>query len=158
MQYHFSDLIRKELVIVHPDVKDHETAIRRLVDLMVRQGFADPRFADDAIARERIFPTGLPTLPVATAMPHADPDHLNSSSVAVAVLADPVSFGQMGTDGSVTVEARIVFLLGIKERDKQVTMIGELMALLQNASLLDSLSRAQTPDEAFELLTSRVPS
>lgn len=153
LEIHLRDLIRKELIVLHPEACDDETAIRRLVFSMAKAGFADALFADDVIRREKIFPTGLPTIPFSVAMPHADPDHVFNSAVAVAILDSPVKFGQMGTDGSIQVEAHLVFLLAIKEREKQVTLIGELMGLLQSASLLQSLKKASSVEEAFFLLT-----
>ena len=153
-KYHLKDLIRKELLLLHPEVSDGETTIRRLVDSMVKAGFVDGRFADDVLLREKTFPTGLPTVPLAIAMPHADPDYVHGSAVGVAVLDSPVKFGQMGTDGSIQVEAHLVFLLAIKEREKQVTLIGELMGLVQTPSLLESLRDATGVDEVFCLLNS----
>ncbi len=153
-KYHLKDLIRKELLLLHPEVSDGETTIRRLVDSMTKAGFVDGRFAEDVLLREKTFPTGLPTVPLAIAMPHADPDYVHGSAVGVAVLDSPVKFGQMGTDGSIQVEAHLVFLLAIKEREKQVTLIGELMGLVQTPSLLESLRDATSVDEVFCLLNS----
>lgn len=149
---HLKDLIHKDLILLHPKVSDDETTICRLVDSMAAAGFADSAFAADVLTREKTFPTGLPTVPLAVAMPHADPDNVHRSAIAVAVLAAPVKFGQMGTDGSVKVEASLVFLLALKEREKQVALIGELVKLFQSPDLLTSLSRAGSKDEVFSLL------
>jgi PTS system galactitol-specific IIA component len=58
----------------------------------------------------------------------------------------------MGTDGSTVLDVRIVFLLAIKEREKQVDMIQQLMTLIQSPSLLSGLLEAPSPAEALDLI------
>lgn len=150
---HLLDLLRKTMILTSLEASDAEGCIRSLTKAMVEEGCASPEYAEDVIRRERTFPTGLPTEPIGVAIPHADPDHLRRSCVALGISVAGVPFGQMGTDGGVQVDARLVFLLGIKEREKQVDMIGELMDLIQNASLLASLASARDTESAWTLLT-----
>ena len=58
----------------------------------------------------------------------------------------------MGTDGSTELDIRLLFLLAIKEREKQVDMIQQLMTLLQTPSLLEGLVVVQQPAEALNLI------
>lgn len=152
---HLLDLLSKSLIVPSLAVSDADGCIRALVRAMADEGHALPEYAEDVIRRERTFPTGLPTKPVAVAMPHADPDYLQRSCVAIGISEVGVPFGQMGTDGDVQVNARLIFLLGIKEREKQVDMIRELMALIQNESLLASLAEASDAATAWDLLRPR---
>lgn len=152
---HLLDLLSESLIVPSLAASDADGCIRALVRAMADEGHALPEYAEDVIRRERTFPTGLPTEPVAVAMPHADPDHLRRSCVAVGISGAGVPFGQMGTDGDVQVDARVIFLLGIKEREKQVDMIGELMDLIQNESLLASLAKARDAAAAWDLLRSQ---
>ncbi|WP_026367989.1 PTS sugar transporter subunit IIA [Aminiphilus circumscriptus] len=152
MQRSLADLLREDLIAVHVEASDAETVIRALASRLVEKGFAEPGYADDAVAREKIYPTGLPTLPLGTAIPHADPDRVSASGIAVGILASPAAFGLMGTDGSSTVTAKIVFLLAIREREKQVGLIRELVELLQNPTLLERLGNVETEGEALRLL------
>jgi PTS system galactitol-specific IIA component len=75
-----------------------------------------------------------------------------SSAVAIGTLHAPARFGQMGTDGSVQLNVWVVFLLAIKEQEKQVEMIRQLMTVIQNAALLAAISKATTPAEILDLL------
>jgi PTS system galactitol-specific IIA component len=86
------------------------------------------------------------------AIPHADPDHVNRSAVCVGVLKSPVRFAQMGTDGSTVLEVPIIFLLAIKEKEKQVEMIQQLISLIQSPSLLEGLPRTKNSSEAMTLI------
>jgi len=47
---------------------------------------------------------------------------------------------------------RLVFLLAIKEREKQVGMIQQLISLIQTPSLLEGLAAAESPAQALALI------
>src|SRR5690606_39865721 len=97
------------------------------------------------LKREREFPTGLPTdIPVA--LPHTDPEHVNRAGIGIATLEHPVDFGEMGGDGS-TVSARAVMLILVENPENQVTVLGQLVNLIQRDGWFDQLAIAQT-DEA----------
>jgi PTS system galactitol-specific IIA component len=152
MQYKLVDLLCREHVLANLDASDAQAAIRDVNGVLVLSGHTLAEFADDACAREVTFPTGLPTRPVAVAMPHADPDHVQASAVGIASLRSPVQFGQMGTDGSVKLDVHLIFLLAIKEREKQVEMIQQLMGVIQNQSLLAALLKAADSETMFNLI------
>jgi PTS system galactitol-specific IIA component len=155
MQYTLVDLLKAEHIATGMEAASPGEAVQELNRLLVQSGHAMPEFADDVLEREKAFPTGLPTQPVAVAIPHADPDHLLQSAIAIGTLKSPLPFGQMGTDGSVIVEARIIFLLAIKEREKQVEMIQQLMGVIQSGELLQRLVAAESPGEAYEIIRNR---
>lgn len=152
MQNTLMDLLGTEHILINVDAKDAQEAIQKLTVALVETGHVAPGFSEDVWKREQTFPTGLPTQPLAVAIPHADPDHVNHSAVCIGVLNSPVPFAQMGTDGSVFLDVQLVFMLAIKEREKQVEMIQQLMIVIQNASLLEELSKAKDSTEAFTLI------
>ncbi|NOY98126.1 MAG: PTS sugar transporter subunit IIA [Chloroflexi bacterium] len=152
MQYTLIDLLKTKHILVGLDATDAQDAIRKLTASLVETGHVTPEFADDVWGREAAFPTGLPTQPLSVAMPHADPDHVNRSAVGIGVLLSPVHFAQMGTDGSTILDVPIIFLLAIKEQEKQVEMIQQLISLIQSPSLLEGLSKARDSSEVMALI------
>lgn len=152
MQNTLIDLLKVEHVLVNLNAKDAEQAIQALTLALVNTGHATPDFAGDVWKREQTFPTGLPTQPLGVAIPHADAQHVNKSAVCIGVLNAPVRFAQMGTDGSTLLEVRLVFLLAIKEREKQVEMIQQLMRLIQTGSVLEGLAQVESSAEALMLI------
>lgn len=152
MQQRLADLLNETTTVIGLKCTSAEEAIRSLTGLLVETGHVSPAFAEDVWARERTYPTGLPTQPMAVALPHADPDHINRSGIAVGMLAKPVPFGQMGTDGSIVLRVGIVFLLAIKEREKQVQLLQAVASRIQSPALLEGLTRAQTAKQALDLL------
>ncbi len=152
MQTTLVDLLKTENILVGVQAQDAKDAIDRLTAVLVESGHVTPAFGEDTWVREQRFPTGLPTQPLAVAIPHADPDHVHQSSVCLGILKSPVRFAQMGTDGSILLDVQIVFLLAIKEREKQVEMIQQLVTLIQTGSLLEGLAGAKDAVEAMELI------
>ncbi len=146
------DLLKIEHIQVGVEAADAQDVIRKLSVPFIETGHVAPEFADDVWQREQTFPTGLPTQPLAVAIPHADPDHVNKSGVCVGVLRSPIRFAQMGTDGSTSLDVRVVFLLAVKEKEKQVEMIRQLMLLIQSPSLVEGLSKARDSSAAMALI------
>jgi galactitol PTS system EIIA component len=152
MQYTLIDLLKPEHIRVDMSVSDSLSAIQLLNEVLVATGNTSVEFAEDACKRELTFPTGLPTQPIAVAIPHADPAHVQSSAVAIGTLRSPVEFAQMGTDGSVRLDVHVIFLLAIKEQEKQVEMIQQLMKVIQNSSLLIAILKASGPHEIRDVI------
>ena len=152
MQFTLIDLLRPDHILVKDKVSNAQDAIKWLTHPLLQSEHVTHGFAEDVWKREQTFPTGLPTQPLAVAIPHADPDHVNQSAVCIGVLRSPVQFGQMGTDGSLVLDTRIIFLLAIKEKEKQVGMIQQLITLIQAPSLLEGLIIAKTAQEVIDLV------
>ena len=152
MQYTLLDLLQAENILLYPDVTDTVGVVEVLTEALEATGYVERKYAQDVLEREKVFPTGLPTEPIPVAIPHADPDHIQRSAVGIALLAEPVEFGLMGTDGSDKVAAQVVFLLAIKEREKQVEMLQQLIQLIQSGDVLQEMMKARTSQAVFALI------
>jgi galactitol PTS system EIIA component len=152
MQYTLIDLLNIEHILLDVNAVDARDAIQLLTAALAKTGHVELEFANDVWEREKSFPTGLPTMPLPVAIPHADPTYVRQSGVCIGVLQSSVLFSQMGTDGSTELDIRLVFLLAIKEREKQVDMIQQLMTLLQTPSLLEGLAVVKQPAKALNLI------
>lgn len=118
---------------------------------VIAQGHALETFGPAVIAREERFPTGLPT-PVPSAIPHSDPQHVLHAGVAVAALASPVDFAEMG-GGKATVAARLVVMLCMTDGQAQVGALQTVLARLRDeAGCLALLQAAQDDPDQLEPL------
>lgn len=111
---------------------------------LVEAGHVGPGFTEAVLARERTYPTGLPTA-MGTAIPHTDPEHVIHPGLAVATLKWPVPFGEMG-GGPRTVDVSLVVMLVLKDAHGQVLSLQQLMAHLQDVEGVQGLLDA--PDDA----------
>lgn len=138
------------LVATEVAAVDAPTAIRTLAGRLVDAGHVDAPYADAVVAREGIFPTGLPTDPP-VALPHADPDHVRHTAMAVGTLVTPVHFREMGNpDHELLV--RVIFLLAVKHKDEAVQLLKQLVLAFRNQDALRRLEQAPSPAAARTVL------
>jgi PTS system galactitol-specific IIA component len=132
------------------EAEDAAAAVQRLADLLEQAGHVDARYAAAVADRERTFPTGLPTEPP-VALPHADPDYVLRSAMAVGIFRAPVAFQEMGNPGQ-TLQVRIVFLLAVKEKEEAAGLLRELVLAFRDHARLARFQQAETDEEARALL------
>lgn len=128
---------------------DWQDAIRSTCKPLLDNGYVLPGYPEDVIERETQWATGLPTMPFGVAIPHAlKPDNVVSAKVAASLLAEPVSFKQSGgTEEDSPVEAKIVFVLALKDSSSQLSLLQNLMVAISDEDMLTALAAATTPEE-----------
>ncbi|MEJ2012685.1 MAG: PTS sugar transporter subunit IIA [Anaerolineales bacterium] len=136
---------------------DSSQVIRALGGLLLDQGYVRDTFIQAVLDREKVFATGLPTPVIQVAIPHADVEHVLQSAIAVASLRHPVEFGEMGNPEG-TVQARIVFMLAVKESDSLVSLLQNLVGIFQDADFLKRILESQDRTTIAELFNARLPS
>jgi galactitol PTS system EIIA component len=147
----FFSLIDKSLITLHLRAQDDKDAIRSLARLLVEHGRVSNDFIEEVVQREVQFPTGLPTPGIKLALPHTGSSHVIASAIAIGVLDRPIDFRLMGSpDQSVAVQ--IVFLLGLRERDSQPTILKSIMQLIQNTGLLEQMVSASSAEAIYQAL------
>lgn len=136
----------KDFILLQLQAQDSTDVIRQLGMLLLRKGCVKQDYIDAVLQREAKLPTGLELPNFSVAIPHTDPEYVCKAAFAVGVLANPVPFHCMVAP-DVTTDVHLVFLLAIKDPDKQVELLQKLMAVFQNANLLDGLRKAKTKEE-----------
>ncbi|HMJ55672.1 MAG TPA: PTS sugar transporter subunit IIA [Polyangiaceae bacterium] len=128
--------------------------LRALAQKLLAAGHVRPSFEGAALARERRSPTGLPFPGQGVAMPHAEPEHVVTPAIAVASLAKPVSFRQMGAP-NVKLEVSLVVMPALTAKEQAAGELARLVALLQNETLRQALTQAKTSQAVYETLAGR---
>ncbi|OON37015.1 PTS suar transporter subunit IIA [Izhakiella australiensis] len=129
---------KKEYIQRLPAGSDSESLIHRLAAPLIANGCVVDDFASHVLAREKTFPTGLPTRPVGVAIPHTDHRHVHRNAFALGILPEPVVFADMGGEPE-PVAVRIIFLLALGESNKQLNVLGWIMEMIQDGDYLQSL-------------------
>ncbi len=127
-----------QLILTDLKVKDSEEVITKLADLLNDHGYVKDSFLGAVLEREKIFATGLPTPEYHVAIPHTDAEHVIKPGFAVAVLKEPVLFGEMGTEDSL-INVNIVCMLALKKNDMLVEFLQILIEMFQKLGFLRSL-------------------
>ena len=131
-----------------------EDVVRALAAKLVLAGHVKPTFEAAALLRERRSPTGLPFPGMGVAMPHAEPEHVVSPAIAIASLATPVRFRQMGSPAT-QIDVELVVMPALTTKEQAGAGLARLIELLQDEALRTELASATTGDEMCAAIRAR---
>ncbi len=140
-----------DLIELKLKAKSSQEVIEKLGSLMLSKGYVLDSYVDAVLTREETLPTGLPIDGFSVAIPHTDSGHVNTSTIAIATLEEPVEFNMM-IDPTQKTQVQLVFLLAVKNPNAQVQLLKTLMSVFQNKELLMNLQKASSKEEVNELL------
>lgn len=145
----FLSLIEKELVFNNLSFDSRTEALTYLANQLYENKKVKDTYKDAILAREQKFPTSLPTGKIEVAIPHADWQNVNTSTLAVATLAKPIAFHNMG-DPKNYVHASIIIMLAIAEPKGQIKMLENLMSIVRNQDHLQNLISYKNNEDLYE--------
>ena len=115
-------------------------------------GFTALTGSGEVLAREREYPTGLPSEGAVTAIPHALSRDVMKTGVAVGVLETPVTFYNI-SDYEEELQAEVVFLLAnASDSEEHLDTLQELMDCMSRPEMLKAVKNAVSPEQAAEIL------
>lgn len=140
--------LKPNQIQLNVEASDWEEAIKIACEPLIVDGSIDKSYIKNVIDRERRWPTGLPTQPIAVAIPHAETgENIKKSAVAVAVLKESVKFHESGGGAGNFVDVKIVFVLAINDSARHLKVLRQLMNVFSNSKKLDALIAANTNEE-----------
>ncbi len=117
-----------------------------------KQGYVNKDYLQALLEREEAFPTGMRTAVCGLAIPHVDSQYVLKPGIAFIRVKEPVAFKEMCTNQDV--EVKLLFMLLVKDKSKQVSMLSSLMGCFSDAKMLEAFMNAQNKEEVYELLES----
>lgn len=148
-----TSLLMQDLVRFDWDVDDQRTVFAQMARALQAGGYVAPSFEEAIVAREAKYPTALPTVPEAIAIPHTDAEHILTPFIAPLRLARPVAWSEMGNN-DVTHQVRLVFMLGLDKADGQLEVLQALVQAFQDPQFFTRLDAATTAEEYFSAVRS----
>jgi len=152
MDSNFIKLFDVKMIQVGAQAANTEEAIKLLGAMMAREGFVEETYWEDVYKREQTFPTGLPTQPVAIAIPHADPDRVIKSGIAIAVFNQPVKFRIMGSNEPDELDVPVVFMLALKDFKQQTAVIRDLLTMIQSKTMTSDIYKSASAQEIYKVI------
>ena len=139
-------LMTPEVIQWGLDARDKNEVIKKMVDNLWLLQRTDARDAlcQDIWAREVPFPTVVGS---GFAIPHAQTDAINASTISVATLSQPVAWGGVQVD--------TVFMLTISRsaaRNEHMKYFSSLARMLMDDEFVAQIQRAATPAALYHLL------
>jgi len=147
-------MIAKGWCLAKLEVATAEQAILEIADKLCAHGRVQASFGHAAVLRERRSPTGVPFASPAVAIPHVGPEHVLLPSIAVATLASPVAFREMGSPASI-LDVEIVIVPAFTAKDQASGSLARLIELLQDDALRRALVAAHDEAILVDLLLGR---
>lgn len=141
-------VIDERLVDLHLPATDRDGALRHLCRLLAEGGLADDSYAGAVLEREASYPTGLQFEGIAIGLPHAGSAHVLKSGIALGRTDTTVSFRRMDDPG-VEIPVDLIVLLSLKDPERHVEILAELIGFLASA---ESAQRVRSAASAAELV------
>lgn len=144
------NMINRQNIVIFDEQADidKEQLLEQLGRLLFQNGYVKESYIQAIKEREATFPTGLNTTTYGIAIPHTDSKHVKEATIAVGVVRTPIPFQEMGAE-DVEVPVRLVFMLAIKEPEKQLETLQAVISLIENEEKMTALVHAK--DEAAVL-------
>lgn len=144
------DMLFPECVLIRVKAEKKEDVIRQLYEKLLKNGKVKESFYDAVLEREEMYPTGLKFEKWEVAIPHVSPEHVISSTIAIAVLDDPVEFKRMDDDSSVHV--KVVFNIALDKNGKQIEVLQDIMAVFADSQKMERIINADSSEEIITVI------
>lgn len=141
----------EKLVFTDLEFNKKEDALNFLSGELIKNNHVKPEFKQAIIDRENIYPTGLPSVGVNIAIPHADSDLVYNTKIAIGILKNEVLFNSMENIKK-ELKVQIIIMLAIKEPHGQIDMLQKIVGIIQNETLTKKLIEIKDKDEVIEIL------
>ena len=143
--------LRESLIFTNLEAKTYEDVMRAVGQKVTAEGFAKESYVDALINREKDFPTGLDIDGFGVAIPHTDVSHVNKAATAIAILKNPVTFVQMGTDDDY-VDAKVVFVLAVDDPKGHLEQLQRIISIIQDKDALEKLTQVNEASEIINVI------
>lgn len=143
--------LEETLIFTGMKARNWQEVLQKTGAVLQEKGYVKDSYIDALIQREIKYPTGINMGETGVAIPHTDPDEVMKEGIAIAVLDNPVAFGQMGTEQG-TVMVRLVFVLAIKEPGSQVERLKQMMQMLRDREMLERLENASDSRSVINII------
>lgn len=144
-------LVHEDLIFINYEAENSTDLLKKLSEILREKGYVKDSYTEGILKREAIYPTGLKTEVINVAIPHTDAIHVEKSTIVVAILNNPITFKEMGSEDN-NVDAEVIFMLAIKDPKNQVPTLSKLMSILSNKERLLSLRNSKTKKDVMDIL------
>ncbi|OJF96211.1 PTS sugar transporter subunit IIA [Alkalibacterium sp. 20] len=141
----------KNLVFIDLDFEKKEDILNFLSNKLLEHDYVKPEYPKAIIEREKIYPTGLPSLGVNIAIPHADNELVHKTSIAIGMLKNSAKFCSMENIEK-ELDVKIVMMLAIKEAHGQIEMLQKVVSIIQNDTLTREITKMTDKNKVLTML------
>lgn len=145
--------INENMVLPSLECKTKEELFKAIHNIGIENGYIKEEFYEKILQREQNFPTGLNLGEIGVAIPHTDAEYIKEEFIAVCQLKNEVEFKSM-EDADESVNVKLAFVLGLNKPHSQLTILQELMQLIQNKETVNALINANDKEDILKIIES----
>jgi len=149
--------IDEKLILVKAAFNTREEIITKLGGLLFENGFVKDSYTQAVLNREITYPTGLPARMAGVAVPHTDTDHVIKPAIAIATLANPITFYMMGSPET-EVQVEIVIMLAVHDAKLVIPVLRKVIFILEDDEALLKMKNAATKTEIKNAMVDHIQS
>lgn len=143
--------INENLILTNIDAADSKQVLYELSKKMYECGYVKNTFCEAVLKREKEFPTGLKCPKYNIAIPHTESAHVNRTCIGVATMQQGVDFQRMD-EPKEAINVKLVVLLASAGGHVHIKMLGSIMKILQNETIVQQLVKSENKYEITEIL------
>ncbi|MEB6147117.1 PTS sugar transporter subunit IIA [Enterococcus casseliflavus] len=143
--------LNEELVFRNIKAGSDKEVLAFLANELYQRGYVKEDYIEAIQLRESEYPTGLPSTQPGVAIPHANFDLVNQTTLAIATLETAVGFRNM-EDNQVILPTKIVIMMAIGEPHGQVEMLHKIVSIIQDEPLREQMTAANSDLKLLTLL------
>ncbi|MFB8553014.1 PTS sugar transporter subunit IIA [Enterococcus casseliflavus] len=143
--------LNEELVFRNIKAGSDKEVLAFLANELYQRGYVKEDYIEAIQLRESEYPTGLPSTQPGVAIPHANFDLVNQTTLAIATLETAVGFRNM-EDNQVILPTKIVIMMAIGEPHGQVKMLQKIVSIIQDEPLREQMTAANSDLKLLTLL------
>lgn len=144
-------VLDKKMVFRNLKLNKESDVLNYLSTKLYENGYVKKEYIDAIQLREKEYPTGLPSTNPAIAIPHANYELVNKTTLAIATLTKPVPFHNMEKNEEM-IDVQIVIMMAIGEPHGQIEMLQKIVGIIQDEVLRKKMVEADTDDNLLSLL------
>ncbi|MGX0268199.1 PTS sugar transporter subunit IIA [Enterococcus casseliflavus] len=143
--------LNEELVFRNIKAGSDKEVLAFLANELYQRGYVKEDYIEAIQLRESEYPTGLPSTQPGVAIPHANFDLVNQTTLAIVTLETAVGFRNM-EDNQVILPTKIVIMMAIGEPHGQVEMLQKIVSIIQDEPLREQMTAANSDLKLLTLL------
>ena len=129
-----------KVFVIDGDVENKFDAIKLTAGKLQEEGCVKDSFCDACIEREKIYPTGIPSM-VPIAIPHTEKDHVIEPAVCIMRLKSPIVFNNM-ENMNTELCVHYVFNLALIDGKDQIKMLQKVIGIVKDSFFYEKASSA----------------
>ncbi len=142
-------------VVMLKNITTKEAAIHSLTNHLLEKGYVNEHYEHATIEREDAYPTGLPTKPIAIAVPHSKHENVIKQSVVLGISDHLIEFSEMGNSDS-KLNVGILFLLALKGENGHINYLKNIVNYCKVEENITKLYGVKSAEEGLQIFVSEI--